>query len=138
MEGDPRVAGPNDSPDADSRGISVVIPCLNEETSIGRAVDQAFELSQAVLPPVVLTELLSSPAASAEIVSLIGSMPVLELLPGYWERAAATRSAILSRRLRARLADTLVTQSCLDHDVALITRDRDFRHFASYSGLELI
>jgi predicted nucleic acid-binding protein len=44
---------------------------------------------------------------------------------------------LLARRLRARLADTLIAQSCIDNDVALITRDADFRHFAKYCGLRL-
>jgi predicted nucleic acid-binding protein len=40
-------------------------------------------------------------------------------------------------KLRARLPDALIAQSCIDHDVALITRDRDFRYFAKYCGLRL-
>ncbi len=34
-----------------------------------------------------------------------------------------------------RMADALIAQSCLDHDVALVTRDRDFRNFARAAGL---
>jgi len=34
------------------------------------------------------------------------------------------------------LADTLIAQICIDHDVPLITRDKDFRHFAKH-GLRL-
>ena len=64
-------------------------------------------------------------------------LPLLELLSDYWLRAAATRAAVLKRGLRARLADTLIAQSCIDYDVALITRDRDFRHFARHCGLKL-
>jgi predicted nucleic acid-binding protein len=35
------------------------------------------------------------------------------------------------------LPDTLIAQSCIDHDVALIARDEDFRHFAEHCGLRL-
>ncbi|WP_371454829.1 PIN domain-containing protein [Brevundimonas sp. LM2] len=52
-------------------------------------------------------------------------------------RAAATRRTVLSRRLKARFADSLIAQLCLDHDAALITRDGDFRHFATHCGLRL-
>jgi predicted nucleic acid-binding protein len=64
-------------------------------------------------------------------------LPLLELSEGFWERAAASRAIILKRKLRARLADTLIAQACIDNDVALITRDHDFRHFATHCGLRL-
>ncbi|MHB8420480.1 MAG: PIN domain-containing protein [Myxococcales bacterium] len=57
---------------------------------------------------------------------------------GYWERAGLLRSKLLARRLKARLADTLIAQSCLDGAVPLLTRDADFRHFAQWAGLELV
>jgi predicted nucleic acid-binding protein len=68
---------------------------------------------------------------------MIRDIPLLEVDKDYWLRAADTRKKILSRKLRARLADTLIAQSCIDHDVALITRDVDFRHFAKHCGLKL-
>ena len=47
-------------------------------------------------------------------------------------------AAVLSRARKARLADTLIAQSCLDYDVPLISRDRDFRSFARTSPLRLL
>jgi len=73
----------------------------------------------------------------AEVAALIRELPILETYAGFWERAATTRAKILSKKLRARLADTLITQSCLDYETPLITRDGDFRHFASHAGLLL-
>ncbi len=102
------------------------------------ALDRAFEMNQVVLPPVVLTEILSDPALGRRVSGLIRDLPVLELQPGYWERAAATRARILAKRLRARLADTLISQSCVDQRTPLITRDSDFLHFARFAGLELV
>ena len=52
---------------------------------------------------------------------------MLEVLDGYWERAGLLRAGTLARRRKAALADVLIAQSCLDHDVESITRDRDFR-----------
>jgi predicted nucleic acid-binding protein len=34
--------------------------------------------------------------------------------------------------------DTLIAQSCLDHDVPLITRDADFRPFERLARLKLV
>jgi predicted nucleic acid-binding protein len=101
------------------------------------AVESALRLRRGVFPPVVVTELLSDPAIHGEITSLVRAVPSLEIRHGYWERAGELRARLLRRGLKARLADTLVAQSCLDHDVALVTRDSDFRHFASHAGLRL-
>lgn len=101
------------------------------------ALDRALESSQAVLPPVVLVEILSDPKLDPRVSRLILALPLLQPQPGYWERAAETRAKVLARRLRARLADTLISQSCIDHGTPLITRDADFRHFARQSGLQL-
>jgi predicted nucleic acid-binding protein len=65
------------------------------------------------------------------------SLPPLDLADGYWVRAGATRAVILRQTLRARLADSLIAQACIDANVALLTRDRDFRHYAKYCGLRL-
>ena len=101
-------------------------------------LDQALALKQAVLPPVVLTEILSDPVLDHAVANIIEDLPVLEVRSGFWVRAAATRSRILAKRLRARLADTLIAQSCIDNRTPLITRDGDFRHFSAYAGLELL
>jgi hypothetical protein len=45
---------------------------------------------------------------------------------------------LLSQGFKARLGDTLIAQSCLDHDTPLLTRDIDFRHFARLAGLKLL
>jgi predicted nucleic acid-binding protein len=98
----------------------------------------AMEHRQAALPPVVLTELVSDPAVSSDVKSLLASLPILDVLDGYWERVGLLRARILAQGRKARLADTLITQSCLDHDVELVTRDRDFIAFAHAAGLRLL
>jgi predicted nucleic acid-binding protein len=116
---------------------SLVAYLRGDEGRDVEAIEQAFQLKQAVLPPVVLTEILSFAKLQRRVASLIRELPMLETRPGFWERAAMTRAKIISKRLRARLADTLICQSCLDHRILLITRDSDFRHFAKHAGLEL-
>jgi predicted nucleic acid-binding protein len=101
-------------------------------------VQSALDLEQLVLPPVVLTELLSDPAMSRSIRSLLAGLPILELEPGFWERAGILRASVLKQRKKARVADSLIAQSCLDQSTPLVTRDKDFRHFAAAVGLALL
>jgi aspartate aminotransferase len=61
----------------------------------------------------------------------------LELKDGFWVRAGHARRLLRTRNLKAKIADALIAQACIDNDVALITRDSDFRHFAKYCGLKL-
>jgi hypothetical protein len=100
-------------------------------------VESALADQQACLPPVVLAELLSAPELPRALASLLARLPVLDTHPGYWARTGQLRAKLLARRHRARLADALVAQSCLDHGVRLVTRDDDFRHFARLGGLRL-
>lgn len=102
------------------------------------ATDVALRERQVCLPPVVLSELFSDPRLPARVGSLLLELPLLTVLDGYWERAGRLRAKVLTARRRARLADTLSAQSCLDHGVPLIALDRDFRRFAAVSSLELI
>ena len=100
-------------------------------------LDAALSAGTVVISPVALTELLSEPRLPQRHETFIRSLPLLEIQDGYWIRAAKSRAAILSRKLRARLPDTLIAQAAIDHDVALIQRDGDFRHFAKHCGLKL-
>ena len=96
-----------------------------------------LQAGQIVLPPAVLSEVLSDPTLPAKHAALVRQLPLLEIFDGYWSRAGRLRASILARKLKARLPDTLIAQACLDHDTALIRRDPDFRHFATYCGLKL-
>jgi predicted nucleic acid-binding protein len=100
-------------------------------------LDGALASGELRLPPVVVTELMSDAAARPRIGDALLDSPLLEITPGYWVRAGETRSTLLAKRLRARIPDALIAQSCIDHDVALLTRDGDFRHFQKHCGLRL-
>ena len=89
------------------------------------------------LPPVVLTEILSDAAAAELLAPKLVGLELLGVSEGYWQRAGEIRAKLRARGLKAKVADALIAQSCMDHDVALITRDEDFRHFAKYCGLKL-
>lgn len=101
-------------------------------------VEKSLADRQACLPPVVLTEILSDPKLPKRVEKLLLQLPRLDVLEGYWERAGSLRAKVLRLKRRARLADTLIAQSCLDHDVGLVTRDADFRHFVAAAGLRVL
>jgi len=100
-------------------------------------LDEVFTHHLLILPPTVLVEILSDPFLPKKFVDKIQELPLLELTDNYWQRAGMNRSKLVSKKLKARLADTLIAQSCIDHEVPLITRDTDFNHFVKYCGLSL-
>ena len=101
------------------------------------AVDTALAQNQACLPPVVLCEVLSDPGLPRKLEDALLRIPVLPLKTGYWERAGRLRARAIGAGHKAKLADTLIAQACLDHEVPLVTRDSDFRHFGS-AGLRVL
>jgi predicted nucleic acid-binding protein len=102
------------------------------------AAEAALEHKQAVLPPVVLSELLSDPKLPADLATVLNELPLLSLFDGFWERTGYLRSKLIRRGRKAPLADSLIAQVCIDHGVPLISRDADFRHFVRYGGLRLL
>lgn len=84
-----------------------------------------------------MAELLSDPHLSQRVRQTILEIPTLSIGEGFWERAGLLRANILRTGRRANLADTLIAQTCLDHQATLVTRDRDFIVFGSEAGLRL-
>jgi predicted nucleic acid-binding protein len=107
---------------------------INEQTN---KVDEALAFHGLVLPPVVISELLSDPSLSSKFIGYLKEFPLLELREGYWQRAGQTRAILIKKKLKSRLADTLIAQACIDHNIPLITADGDFKHFHQYCGLKL-
>jgi predicted nucleic acid-binding protein len=100
-------------------------------------LDELFVYHLLVLPPTVLVEVLSDPFLPKKFVAKITELPLLKPTENYWQRAGISRSKLTSKKLKARLADTLIAQSCIDHQVPLLTPDGDFKHFVKYCGLVL-
>ena len=103
-----------------------------------RLVHQLLSAGTAVLPPVVVTEVLSQPGLPENVALLISALEILPVTDGFWDRAGRTRSRVIAKGRRARLADTLIAQACLDYDIPLITHDADFKRFAAIVGLRLL
>lgn len=117
---------------------SLVAYLAGENGTDVEAVGLALEHRQAILPPVVLSEVLSDPGLRTDVKDLLVAMPRLEVLDGYWERAGLLRARTIAGRRKVALADVLIAQACLDHDVDLVTRDRDFWPLAGLVGLRLV
>jgi predicted nucleic acid-binding protein len=101
-------------------------------------LDKALQDRQVLMTPVVLTEILSDPKLPSEVSRTLVELPLIEIQPGYWQRAGELRAKVLAKRRKARLGDALIAQSCIDRGIALLTRDRDFRAFADAVGLDLL
>lgn len=101
-------------------------------------VDQALSDKVGVISPVTVTEVLSDPNLSRSVKDVILQLPALPLTDGFWERAGMLRAKILRAGHKARLADTLIAQNCLDHGASLVTRDKDFRAFTRIAGLRIL
>jgi predicted nucleic acid-binding protein len=100
------------------------------------ALTRVLQSRQAVMPPPVLTELLSDPEIPSDVAQILLELPLIAAKDGFWQRAGKLRSKALARKRKARLGDALIAQCCIDAGIALITRDGDFRAFAD--SLDLI
>ena len=81
--------------------------------------------------------MLSNPRLAEEFRELVLSIPLLPIHDGYWQRVGDLRAQLLAAGHKAKLADCLIAQACIDNNAPLITYDRDFRHFVK-SGLKLL
>lgn len=99
-------------------------------------LDQALRDKQVVMVPVDLTELLSDPKLDPDVGQTLAALPLIELQDGFWSRAGALRARVLAKRRKARLGDALIAQFCVDHELVLLTRDRDFRALADEANLK--
>ena len=102
-----------------------------------KAFADALRSETIVMPPPVVTELLSYPKSDSRLDSLLGLVGHLSILDSFWERTGHSRARLQSLGLKSKLPDALIAQCCIDADVPLITRDADFRHFADHCGLKL-
>jgi predicted nucleic acid-binding protein len=101
-------------------------------------LDQALADRQVLMIPAVFTELLSDPLLSPAVAQGLTEVPIIDLGPGYWYRAGRLRAKVLSNRRKARLGDALIAQTCVDRNIPLLTRDKDFRAFADAAQFDLI
>ncbi len=117
---------------------NVIIDFLNAPGSPLREQFVALvQQNAAVIAPVTLTEIVSDPKAGVALRTIIEQLTVLPIAEGYWERAGLLRASLRRAGRKAALGDALIAQACLDSNVALLTRDSDFKAFAELAGLKL-
>jgi len=102
------------------------------------SLDQSLKNRQVLMAPPVLTELLSDPNLTSAVSKILSELPLIEIQPGFWNRAGALRANVLRKLRKARLGDSLIAQSCVDAGVPLLTRDRNFRAFAEAGSLRIV
>ncbi len=107
------------------------------DSESARKLEAALLDGSLVIPLPVLFEVLSGPGLTKEARQYILDLPKLEIVSDYWERAGVLRGAVLRKGLKARAMDCLIAQNCIDHGVALIVSDQDFRHFTRH-GLKIV
>lgn len=121
---------------ADTGAWTAFFPgAAGEETAL---LDSALRGRYAVMPPVVLAELLSDPGLPHAVSRSLSELALLKPGPGSWQRAGRLRARVLAAGRKARLGDALIAPSCIGAKVPLPTRARDFRAFARAAGLRLI
>ena len=80
-----------------------------------------------VMSPVVMAELLSDPTLDKAFERLLFLLPQIPITPDFWWRSGKLRAKLIQIRLKPKLADTLIAQLCIDHDMSFLSLDRDFR-----------
>ncbi|MGC2537175.1 MAG: PIN domain-containing protein [Candidatus Sulfotelmatobacter sp.] len=109
-----------------------------EQGKDAQLLDKALSDRQVWMVPIVLTELLSDPQLPPDVAETLAEVPMVDLGPGYWQRAGALRAKVLSKRRKARLGDALIAQTCLDRGIPLLTRDKEFLAFVEAARLDLV
>ena len=118
-----------------STWIAYLEGAMDDDTQLLR---RALMDKQAVMVPAVLAELLSDPELPAEVAASLFDLPLIQITAGYWQRAGRLRARVLALGRRARLSDALIAQCCIDQDVPLITRDRNFRAFSEAAKFDFL
>ncbi|MHA1540835.1 MAG: PIN domain-containing protein [Alphaproteobacteria bacterium] len=110
----------------------------NEKARDTKLLFDALGEKKLKISPVVMSELLSAKNLTKKEEEIIFLIPTFKLKKDYWIRVGQSRRFLLQKKLKANMSDALIAQSCIDHNVPLITRDKDFRHYAKHCGLKLV
>src|SRR5712691_5151919 len=78
------------------------------------------------MAPMVISEILRDPLLPPAAEKSLLAIPMLDLVPGFWERAGKTRANLIKWKCKPKLADTLIAQVCIDHNMTLHARDTHF------------
>ena len=98
------------------------------------------ESDNIVIAGIVLQELLQGfhgPKDQARIVERMQALPLLNPSRDTYIQAATLRNTCRRRGVQLGTIDALIAQLCIEHDLALLTADKDFVHAARFVPLRL-
>ncbi|MBI2027154.1 MAG: PIN domain-containing protein [Deltaproteobacteria bacterium] len=93
---------------------------------------------QLLMNPFVLSELLSSPKLPKKAEVHLLSIPKLTIMVDFFERAGYLRRKIYQSGQGISMVDIYIAQICIDHEISLLTLDRDFFLISRHSNLKVI
>jgi tRNA(fMet)-specific endonuclease VapC len=106
-----------------------------------RALEDALAAGMAVLPPVVVAELVSGarrPQDRKAIAQLVAELPIHETPTEHWVRVGELRRQLKDGGLSVSTPDAHVAQCALERNAPLLTRDRIFTRIAALTPLKLL
>lgn len=104
-------------------------------------LDHALAAGLAVVPPIVVAELLSGARHAKDRAGLENLLRDLVLTVDpydHWVRVGVLRGKLRARGLSVSTPDAHVAQCALDLDAPLLSRDRVFKAIAELTGLRLL
>lgn len=104
------------------------------------ALDEALRNSLAVLPPLVVAELITGARLKNErkaIEHLIGRLSVHETPLIHWIHVGELRRFLKDKGVSVSTPDSHVAQCALDRDAILLSRDSVFSHIARLTPLRV-
>jgi predicted nucleic acid-binding protein len=104
-------------------------------------LEDALALGSVVLPPIVVTELVSGagkPSDRAALMDLLADLPLHETPREHWIRAGELRLRLREKGHSISAPDAHVAQCALDRDAPLLSRDRAFSTIARHAPLRLV
>ena len=93
-----------------------------------------------VITGIVLQELLQGfhgPKDQARLIERLQVLPFLNPTRDSYVQAAALRNSCRRKGVQLGTIDALIAQLCIEHDLTLLTADKDFVHAARFVPLRL-
>jgi predicted nucleic acid-binding protein len=116
---------------------SLIAYLEGEEADDIALIERAVADRELVFAPPVVMELRAGAIPNDGLEALLARTRLIPIDAGLWDRAGRHRRLLIEKGLKTRFAGAIVAQCCIDADVPLIARDRDYRHFERWCGLKL-
>jgi predicted nucleic acid-binding protein len=102
-------------------------------------LDEALQVGSIVIPPVVVSELLSGAKGRdrGPLLEFLSDMEVAATPFTHWVAVGDLRAALLRRGLTVSTPDAHVAQCALDRDALLMTHDAVFTRMAAFVPLRV-